>query len=130
MRITLLVSGLSTLWLASPAISLPTPLAAQASLKRFAVQDDQITKRQLNVNYAVLGNDLGTEAQTLSSSNSVLPAWPGKPDDGRGSGREWDGPDSQASTNVLISDMIEAPIPGQGSGTRNPISSLFSTFPL
>lgn len=38
MRFTIVVWGLSVLWLAFPAVSMPTPLAARTSSKRVAIQ--------------------------------------------------------------------------------------------
>lgn len=92
-------------------------------------QDDQVAKRQLNVNYGALNSDLGAEAQTTSLSNSRLPAFFPE-SDGRGSGRDVDGTHSQGFPNSFISGVIEGPIPHQGSDRLLPFNSLYDTVPL
>ncbi|MCJ1263209.1 hypothetical protein MMC22_003079 [Lobaria immixta] len=113
MRFTIVVSGLSALWLAFPAISLPTPLAARTNPKRFAIEaresepaitrrqaqapGDQVANGQWDGNYVADPSDgLGTNAQMSSTTKLLPPNWWLQAtrlfNDGRGSGREYDNP--------------------------------------
>lgn len=187
MRFTIVVSGLSALWLAFPAISLPTPLAARTNPKRFAIeardsepaitrrqaqapvrapprpvkhwlnsqekkqsrkltasQGDQVANGQWDGNYVADPSDsLGTNAKMSSTTNLLRPNWWLQAtrlfNDGRGSGREYDGPDpfviaegqdSQYPADWQQgSDVIAILNDGRGSGRRksmnlNTINSL------